>query len=160
MPQIQFQTTIAAPLESVWAFYDNPLTGLPALSPPEDQAQIESADLPVKVGSRITITARGPIGRIRWVARITEHRPPHAVAFGMEARFVDEQESGPFSAWRHEHDFEYIDEEKTRLVDRITYRPPFWPISFLVDLLLVRPKLKRMFRYRHAQTKRLLEETP
>ena len=54
---------------------------LPALSPPEARVEIESADLPVRVGSRIVISARGPLGRrIRWVAKITAHRPPRAAA--------------------------------------------------------------------------------
>ena len=153
MPTLEFEQVLAAPLHEVWAFFDDPVKGLPALSPPEAQVTLESADVPVKVGSRIVVSAKGPLGRIRWVANIVEHRPPHAVVFGEEARFVDEQESGPFAAWRHEHDFERIDEKSTRLIDRVTYRVPLGPIGWIADRLIVRRKLRAMFRYRHAQAR-------
>jgi ligand-binding SRPBCC domain-containing protein len=159
MPTLEFETTIAAPLEKVWAFYADPLSALPALTPPDIQVSMESADRPVRVGSRIVLNIRQPLlrRRVRWVARIVEHRPPHPVAFGEEARFVDEQESGPFARWRHEHDFERVDEKTTRMLDRVTYRVPLGPIGWVVDFVFVRRKLAEMFRYRQEQTKRLLE---
>jgi ligand-binding SRPBCC domain-containing protein len=157
MPVLEFESTIAAPLEKVWAFHQDVQRSLPALSPPGDDVQIESADLPVTMGSRIVILAKGPLGRIRWVARIIDSQPPHAVVFGEEARFVDEQESGPFKLWRHEHEFERIDGKTTRLLDRITYRVPLGPIGWIGDWLIVRRRLRAMFKHRHAATRRLLE---
>jgi ligand-binding SRPBCC domain-containing protein len=163
MPTLEFESTVAAPLERVWAFYQDVRGALPVLSPPASEVVIESADEPSQVGTRIVILAKGPIPRmrrIRWVARIVEHQPPHAVVFGEEARFVDEQEAGPFRSWRHEHEFERIDEKSTRLVDRVTYRLPLGPIGWIGDWLFVRRPLKAMFRYRHAQTKQRLEGAP
>ena len=158
MPTLEFETTVAAPLEAVWAFHENVRESLPALSPPGDNVTIEAVDLPVRVGSRITINARGPFGRpMKWVAKIVEHAPPHAVVFGEEARFVDEMESGPFQSWKHEHDFERVDERTTWVLDRITYRVGLGPIGFVADRLIVRPRLRAMFRHRHAALRRLLE---
>src|SRR5215213_8210042 len=158
MPTLTFELLVAAPLAKVWAFHGDVTAGLPALSPPENAVRIESADLPAKVGSRFVITAKAPLrGRIRWVAKIVEHQPPHAVVFGEEARFVDEQESGPFAFWRHEHEFEHVDERTTRVTDRLTYRVPFGPLGWIADAVFVRRQLVAMFRYRHAQTKRMLE---
>ena len=150
MASLEFETTVAASLDRVWAFFEDVTSALPALSPPEDQVRIESADLPVREGSRIVIRARGPFGEIRWVAKIVEHRPPHPVVFGEEARFVDEQEEGPFSAWRHEHDFERVDDKSTRVLDRVTYRVPFGPAGWVVEPL-VRRKVSAMFRYRQEK---------
>lgn len=158
MPTLEFETTVAAPLDAVWAFHENVSDSLPALSPPGDEVRIELADVPVRVGSRIVIEARGPLGRrVRWVAKIVEHVPPHSVVFGEEARFVDEMETGPFKAWKHEHDFERVDEKTTRIVDRITYRVGFGPVGTLADRLIVRPRLAAMFRHRHGAIARLLE---
>lgn len=151
MPTLEFEIIVAAPLERVWAFFADVNAALPELSDPRDGVRIESADLPVQAGSRIVIRARGPVGEVRWVAKIVEHRPPHAVVFGEEARFVDEQEEGPFASWRHEHDFERVDEKSTRVIDRITYRVPFGPLGWIADVLLVRRKLSAMFRYRHQR---------
>jgi ligand-binding SRPBCC domain-containing protein len=124
---LEFECTIAAPLEKVWAFYDDPIGGLPALAPPEMKVSIESADVPVHIGSRVVLVIRQGGRPVRWVAKIIEHRPPHAVAFGEEARFVDEQERGPFKSWRHEHDFERLDAKTTRMIDRVTYSQPNGP---------------------------------
>jgi len=160
VPVLEFETTIDAPLERVWAFYSDPVNALPALTPPDIEAHIESADVPVQTGSRIVLNIKPPglRGRqVRWIAKIVEHRPPHPVAFGEEARFVDVQEAGPFSSWRHEHDFERVDEKTTRMLDRVTYRVPLGPIGWIFDVVFVRRKLTEMFRYRHAQTRRLLD---
>jgi ligand-binding SRPBCC domain-containing protein len=158
MPSLQFQVLINAPLDRVWAFHQRVHEALPALSPPGDTVQIEHADVPPAVGGRVVITARGPLGRIRWVAKFTEVVPPHPVVFGEEARFVDEQESGPFAAWQHAHEFERIDAETTRMVDRITYRLPMGPLGWIADKLFVARKLRAMFRYRHEATRRILEQ--
>src|SRR5215218_150035 len=106
MPTLTFESTVRAPLERVWSFHDDVAAALPALSPPAARVRVESADLPVRAGSRIVITARGPFGRrLRWVAKIVEHRPPHSDPSGAAAGFVDEQEAGPFRFWRHDHEF-------------------------------------------------------
>lgn len=157
MPTLEFVCSIAAPLSRVWAVHQDVLVALPALSPPDANVKIEHADIPQQVGSRIIINAKGPIGRIRWVAKIVEVVEPHTVVFGEEARFVDEQESGPFKSWRHEHEFERIDDKTTRMVDRVTYRAPLGPLGWIADWLIIRRQLRKMFAHRHAATKRLLE---
>jgi ligand-binding SRPBCC domain-containing protein len=151
MPVLTFTLTVRAPLGEVWAFHDDVARALPALSPPEADVRVESADVPVRVGSRIAIAARGPLGvRLRWVARIVEHRPPSGAGDGDSAGFIDEQEAGPFAAWRHEHRFEQVDALHTRLTDRVTYRVPLGPVGVLADHLFVRRQVTAMFRHRHA----------
>jgi ligand-binding SRPBCC domain-containing protein len=156
MPVLEFEIVIGAPLEKVWAFFQR-IDSLVALTPPQEQMAIESADEPLLAGARIVLAVKGPMRRARWVAKIVEHRPPHAVVFGEEARFVDEQEEGPFAFWRHEHEFERIDAKSTRVMDRITYRAPLGPIGWVGDFAFVRPKLRRAFRFRHEQMRKLLE---
>ncbi len=157
MPTLQFETIVAAPMEKVWEFFEDVQRSLPALSPPTDEMKIERADIPTRVGSRVIILARGPFGPIRWVAKIVEHAPPHAVVFGEEARFVDEQESGPFKFWRHEHEVERIDAKTTRVLDRVTYRMPFGLIGWIADWVFVRRKINGMFRHRAIAMKTMLE---
>jgi ligand-binding SRPBCC domain-containing protein len=150
MPVLEFEITLAAPLDVIWA-YHNDVNNLPALSPGYAQVTIESADVPLKQGSRIVITAKAPLGRrLRWVAQIIEHKPPRAVVFGEEARFVDVQKSGPLRAWRHEHDFEHISEKATRVLDHVSYRFGWGPIGWLADVLFFRRYLRSMLLYRHA----------
>ncbi len=161
MPTLEFELVVPAPIERVWALYDDPPRGLTALCPPEAQAVVESADMPVQVGSRVVVSTVVPFrGRLKWTARIIEHRPPHAVVFGTEARFVDEQESGPFAFWRHEHEFEAISAASTRLIDRVTYRVGFGPLGWLADRLVVRRKLRAMFAHRHRRTLEIFPTPP
>ena len=149
MPIIHHETIVAASIGRVWLFFSDPVKNLPAVSPPSAAVVIESADLPVKEGARIVVAARDPLGRsIRCESRIETFSPPHPVISGMEARLVDVQVSGPFAAWKHEHEFEALDSKTTRVVDRITYRPPFGAVGFLADWLLIRWHLRSMLRYR------------
>ena len=157
MPALTFDVTLPAPLERVWAFHEDVQRALPALSPPQAAVAIESADLPVRVGSRIVIRARGPLGvRLRWVAKVVEHRPPGAAGDPLRAAFADEQVSGPFAAWRHEHLFESISPTSTRLTDRITYKVPLGPLGALADALFVRRQVAAMFRHRHEVLRQVL----
>ena len=155
MPVLTFEITLPAPIDRVWQFHEDVPAALPALSPPESGVKVESADLPARVGSRIVITARGPLGlRIRWVAKITAHRPPRAGgAYGAE--FADEQESGPFAAWLHQHVFEEVGPCATRVTDRVTYRVPLGPLGVVADHLFVRRRLVAMFRHRHRALARV-----
>lgn len=157
MPTVTFETTVSAPLERVWALHEDVSKALPALSPPSACVRVKAADVPVRAGSRIVISARGPLGPpLRWVARIVEHRPPGPDAPRAEAGFVDEQESGPFKSWRHEHTFASVDDGSTRLTDRVTYEVRFGPLGRIADTLFVRRQVERMFRHRHEVLPRLL----
>jgi len=150
MAKLMFEITIPAPLDAVWEFFNDPANNLPKLSPPSTGMRVESADMPMKAGSGLVTSWSGPFGmRIRWVGRIVEHRPPHGVVFGRAARFVDELVRGPLAYWRHEHDFEAADARTTRMVDRITYRPPWGPLGWLADGVFLRWMIVRMFRVRY-----------
>lgn len=76
---------------------------------------------------------------IRWRTEITAWQPP--------ARFVDRQLSGPYREWHHEHTFEEHD-GGTLMRDEVRYRVPGGTI---VDRLLVRPDLERIFDYRQER---------
>ena len=159
MPIIHHETIVPASIGRVWLFFSDPVKNLPAISPPSAAIVIESADLPVKEGAKIVVAAKDPLGRtIRWESRIEVFNTPHAVISGMEARFVDVQVSGPFAAWKHEHEFEAVDSRTTRVVDRITYRPPFGPIGFLADWLFVRWQLRSLLRYRSKALRKAFGE--
>ena len=44
MPVLTFTLTVRAPLGEVWAFHDDVARALPALSPPDADVRVESAD--------------------------------------------------------------------------------------------------------------------
>lgn len=124
------------------------------LMPPWQDVEIEHDIGPLTLGAEPII--RVPVGpfRARFVAAIRELEPGH--------RFVDEQVSGPFGRWRHEHRF--IDEgDGTRLRDNIEYAMPLAPLGDIAAGL-IRRDLEQLFRFRHHRTamdlRRHLEEGP
>jgi hypothetical protein len=65
--------------------------------------------------------------------------------------------TGPFAHWKHVHAFNPEGEGASELVDEVTYRLPFGLAGRLFGGGIVRKKLERTFRYRHALTKLDLE---
>ncbi len=102
---------------------------------------------PLAEGSEVELSV--PVGpwRRRWLARHSAVQAPQG--------FVDEQISGPFPAWRHEHRF--VDTpEGVLLTDAVTYTPPGGRLSSLVDRVVAH-ELRRTFSWRHERTTRDLE---
>ena len=82
---------------------------------------------------------------IRWRSEITAWEPPF--------RFVDEQRRGPYRLWVHEHRFEER-EGGTLASDRVRYA--VWG-GRMVDRVLVRPDLERVFQYRRTVLRGIFE---
>ena len=79
----------------------------------------------------------------RWRTEIAEWQPPH--------HFVDVQLRGPYTLWHHTHTFEERD-GGTLCADRVRY----WPRGgALVNWLLVRRDVQRIFQFRHRRLKEL-----
>ncbi len=89
---------------------------------------------------------------LRWRSEITVWEPPE--------RFVDVQRRGPYRFWEHEHLF-LPRNGGTLAQDRVRYAVPGGPLlEWLVDRLLVRPDLERIFAYRRERLQQLLGEAP
>ncbi|MEU4481685.1 SRPBCC family protein [Micromonospora sp. NPDC023966] len=80
----------------------------------------------------------------RMTVRITDHERPH--------RFVDQQTSGPFARWRHEHLFapDPADPSATIMRDVIEFDAPVGPVGALVAGVILRPYLRRLISRRNA----------
>jgi ligand-binding SRPBCC domain-containing protein len=74
-------------------------------------------------------------------SRIVEHDRP--------ARFVDEQTSGPFKRFRHEHRFEPSD-QGTLMIDSIEFDAPAGILGVAVERLVLRRYLRRLISRRNA----------
>jgi uncharacterized protein (TIGR01777 family) len=91
----------------------------------------------------------------RWVA---EHRD---VVPGES--FTDVQIKGPFSKWRHRHDFIALSENRTKLVDTVHYKLPGHALSKWVAGWSVKRDIEALLAYRHAITYgdlALIQESP
>ena len=134
--------------EELFAFHQSP-EALEQLTPPWSGVRVLTPPTSLEVGTQVVVSVPllGPL-RKKWVARHTAYEPPR--------RFVDEQVSGPFRSWVHEHLVEPCP-GGARLTDTIDYELPGGPLARVADWLMVRRTLEKTFAYRHAVTRRALE---
>ncbi len=80
---------------------------------------------------------------IRWRSKISTWEPPF--------QFIDEQVRGPYRYWQHLHTFDEVD-GGTLVRDTVHYAVPF---GFIMQPLLVRRDLTKIFQYRRDTMSRL-----
>jgi hypothetical protein len=144
MPTLEFALDLpGVTRRAIWEFHGDPGV-LERLTPPGKEVRVAERPAAMGAGARVVIRVKQFGVWLTWVSLIAEWQP--------QARFVDVQEKGPFASWRHEHLF-----ADGRLVDRIAYEVPLARFGGrLVDVLLVRPDIVRMFAHRHAVTREAL----
>jgi hypothetical protein len=136
---LEQNTLLAAPLDRVFDFFSR-AGNLGALTPPGMEFRLRSP-LPIemRVDRRIDYTIRVARFPLAWRSRIAVWEPG--------ARFVDEQERGPYACWWHEHAFEEQG-GLTRMRDRVWFAPPGGPLAGLPQSLAIEPRLRAIFDYR------------
>lgn len=143
-----FETLLDAPVEKVWEFH-NAQDALNKLSPPGRKVGLMSKKNSLENGAlHVLRIAHFGIPLI-WEARISDVNPPHG--------FTDTAEMSPFKLWVHKHEF-IAQGDKTLLRDTLTYEPLFGPLGWLFRILWVDRTIKKLFAYRHEQTKKALAE--
>mgnify|MGYP006276578391 CR=1 FL=1 len=159
MSHYQRAVRVAAPFDEVWDFHSR-VTGLEALTPGWMNLEIESVTGPdgdpdpgiLEPGARIESSVR-PFGvgpRQEWTSLIADREEGEG-----SAMFRDTMEGGPFAEWEHTHKF-FADGDGTLVYDSVEYELPLGGLGRAVSPLAV-VGMEPMFRYRHRQTKKLLE---
>lgn len=141
MHMLEREIVLSAPPETVWAFLATP-ANLNELTPPELHFQILS-ELPEQMYNGLTILYAIKIphfGRRRWLTEIKHIREGEY--------FVDEQRLGPYRFWYHEHRIEPLANNRTRMLDRVSYQLPFGPLGVLMHEIWVKRMLSDIFDYR------------
>jgi uncharacterized protein (TIGR01777 family) len=138
---VERTTRIESSVEDVWQWHTRP-GAFERLTPPWEEVRLLGRTGGIENGARLLLEVKvGPLP-MRWVA---VHRD---VVEG--SRFVDVQESGPFASWAHEHEMTADGAGGTIVRDCITCEPPLGAAGALFGASLIRHKLERLLRYRHA----------
>ena len=74
-----------------------------------------------------------------WVTEITHVQEPYF--------FVDEQRSGPYSLWHHQHHFREV-AEGLEMTDEVNYSIPYGVLGRLAHLLFVERQVNAIFDHR------------
>src|SRR5436190_20564650 len=138
------------PLLEAWNFFSSPET-LPKISPDNMNIQVEymsgAGMYPGQiVRYRVQLL---PFLRIAWTAEITHVAAPNY--------FVDNQRSGPYAMWHHQHHFKEVP-GGTEMTDEVNYAMPFGWLGRLAHRLFVRRKLDRIFAGRFQKLEQLFKK--
>jgi ligand-binding SRPBCC domain-containing protein len=134
--------------EELWDFISSP-ANLKVITPDYMGFDIISSRLPDKIypGLMISYWVRPILGiRMNWLTEITHIKEPEY--------FVDEQRSGPYAIWHHEHRLLPL-ESGARMTDLVTYRLPLGPLGKMAHGLFVKKQLEGIFQYREQALTKL-----
>ena len=135
---------IEKPIDEVFSYFSN-AHNLVEITPSRMKLVVLTPPpIEMQIGTLIDYRLKLKGIPIRWQSEITEWNPPH--------KFVDEQRKGPYRVWIHTHIFHEA-EQGTIVRDRVEYAVLGGQI---VDKLLVRPDLQRIFEYRSKRLQEIL----
>jgi ligand-binding SRPBCC domain-containing protein len=139
---------IPGSLQEAWNFISSP-ENLKKITPNYMGFDIVTKNLPEKIYPGIIIVYdvkpfRGI--KIRWITEITHVKEGEY--------FVDEQRSGPYKFWHHQHHIKPI-EGGVFMTDIVHYQPPFGFIGNLANAVVIRRQLKEIFDFRTKKIEEL-----
>lgn len=152
-PRITFvaSSSIPASAEAVFDWHEAP-GAFERLTPPWERVRVLSHEGGIRDGARVSLLVGPRPVSLRWDLQHQEYQHGRS--------FTDVQISGPFRYWKHDHRMMPQGEDSCVLEDTIEYQLPFGAIGRLCGRWLVQRKLTRLFRYRHAVTRRAFEGPP
>jgi len=144
---LEYSLTLPISIDEAWDFFSNP-ANLFKITPPDMDFRITSPpQSDTYAGQIITYTVRPLLHKaVNWTTEITHVEKPFF--------FVDEQRFGPYRFWHHQHRFREVDGgvEVHDLVHYLLFHDQF---AWLINRLVVAPRLKRIFEYRSRALKEI-----
>ncbi|MDG2165067.1 MAG: SRPBCC family protein [Flavobacteriales bacterium] len=137
-------------IKSVWEFASSP-KNLKKITPDYMLFNITSENQDKMYPGMIISYQVAPILKLKlnWVTEIT-----HVIE---NKFFVDEQKIGPYALWHHQHLFEVVD-KRVKMIDIVTYKPPFGFIGRLANTLFIEKQIKSIFEYRRKKMHQLFNQ--
>ncbi|MBX2911776.1 MAG: SRPBCC family protein [Cyclobacteriaceae bacterium] len=129
-------------MEEAWGFFTNPLN-LGKITPPDMGFAIQyiSGKKATYAGQIVTYKIKlWPGICVVWVTEITQVK-------GLQY-FIDEQRSGPYKLWHHQHHF-VPTKDGVEMVDEVNYIMPLGLLGRLAHWLFVGRQVNAIFDYRH-----------
>jgi len=147
LQRLEYRQDLPLDLAEAWEFFSRP-DNLARITP-GDLGFAVTSSLPERMYAGLIVTYRiRPLGgpAIPWVTEITHVREPEF--------FVDEQRSGPYRFWHHQHLFSEID-GGVRMIDQVHYQLPFgWPAHWALGATVGR-RLEQIFSFRRQKLEEL-----
>jgi ligand-binding SRPBCC domain-containing protein len=144
---LEFETIINCTTEELFRFHAD-TKNLPLITPPGTTVHIIKLEKELKEGNTASLKIQKGLLSFVWELIFEKVEYPTLI--------VDVATKSPFKSFRHEHRFIPIDNSQTILKDKVTFSLPFGILSTPV-VWFIEHDMKKMFRFRHHETKRILE---
>ena len=148
MPVLRSRSWVSAPIDEVFAFFDDPANLARLMPPPVSIRLVRVEPAPPRPGSVFEFRyGLGPVQR-SWTIRLVDRVPGE--------RFVDETISGPVARFHHSHAFSAARRGGTWIEDRVDFHVgPDGSLGTMLDAVagLV---MRLTFVWRHARQRHLL----
>ncbi|WP_439559210.1 SRPBCC family protein [Dyadobacter sp.] len=141
MQELYFKQKLPVTLDEAWDFFSNP-ANLKDITPPHMGFVVTSRHHGEKMyeGQIIRYNVKPVLGiPLKWTTEIT-----HVVD---KKYFVDEQRSGPYAFWHHQHRFTEVD-GGVLMEDILNYKVPLGILGDVVNAVFVRNEVNSIFTYR------------
>lgn len=138
-------------LEKAWAFFSSP-ANLKLITPSYMGFDITSGNGKKKIYPGMIISYKvKPVLNIpmTWVTEIT-----HVSEMNY---FIDNQKSGPYKYWHHQHHFKETD-NGTEMTDILNYASPFGILGDWMEYLYITGRINEIFNYREKKLKKVFAE--
>jgi len=138
--RLEYLQSLPITLSEAWEFFSRP-ENLERITPESLNFEITSP-LPKRMFAGLVVTYRvRPFWGIAvpWTSEITQVREPEY--------FVDEQRSGPYRFWHHQHFFKQVG-SSVEMTDLVHYQIPYGPFGDRLLRGLVQRRLREIFHYR------------
>ncbi len=147
MYTLTYSQNLPLTLEQAWEFISSP-KNLKTITPEFMGFDIiSSIEEKMYAGMIIQYKVR-PILHIpiHWVTEITHVQEPFF--------FVDEQRFGPYSFWHHQHILQKTD-TGVEMKDIIHYKPPFGILGKMMNSLIIKKQIEKIFLFRYKKLEEL-----
>lgn len=143
---------IKTKISEAWSFFTR-VNNIEKIMPSELNFNVTSRK-PTSIyeGKIITFNTKiFPLYSTNIISEITKISP--------EKYFIDQQISGPYKIWHHEHHFKKSENNTTVITEKIKYKLHLHPLSRIIHKLLVKKKLINIFKYRINETQKIFNNT-
>lgn len=128
--------------QTMWDFIRNP-HNLAKITPAKMGFQVLTENLPdvMYPGMMIAYRVSPVLGiPLNWVTEITHVKTLEY--------FVDEQRSGPYAIWHHEHRLIELPDGTLRMEDLLSYQPPLGWIGRIANAWFIKKQVEQIFVHR------------
>ena len=144
--------TVSKEIGLLWDFFRKP-TNLNKLTPEDVHFKIKSGKSDDFYEGKIISYKIKPFKllALNWVTEISQIKEG--------SYFIDNQVSGPYKMWRHEHHFKSNADGTTEIIDTVKYKVPFYILGRLMHKIFIRRKLVNIFMFRQKQINKLFNHS-